>query len=335
MTKQVVFVSIKERFRLNTPLSQKQTYHIVLDLKGHHMPYSVGDCIGIYPTNDPIVVNSLLKILEASGDETVRDKTGQTLSLYSFLSEKANLGNKKFLDLLDQKIKMSSQQIVDQLSPLLPRFYSIASSHNHSPGEIHLTVAVTEFESEGQKKLGACSDFLCHRTPLQTPIIPVFHHPAREFTLSEESFSKPIIMIGPGTGIAPFRGFMQERALKAPHQKNWLFFGERHRKNDFYYESYWSELVRKGHLRLDTAFSRDQEHKIYVQHKMQEYAKEFWQWLEAGAYLFVCGDATRMAKDVEATLLQIAHTQGDMSLEKAKEFVRDLRKKKRYLRDVY
>lgn len=299
------------------------------------MPYSVGDCIGIYPTNDPQVVSSLLTIFEAKGDESVTDRNGEAHSFHSFLSQKANLGSKKLLDLLEQKIKLPPQQVVDILSPLLPRYYSIASSQNHSPDEVHLTVAVTAFESEGQKRLGACSDFLCHRTPLQTPIIPLFHHPARDFTLSEESFSKPIIMIGPGTGIAPFRGFMQERVLKAPSQKNWLFFGERHQKNDFYYESYWQELVQKGFLKLTTAFSRDQEEKIYVQHKMLEHAKEFWQWLQEGAFLFVCGDASRMAKDVEATLLQIAQTEGHLPLDQAKEFVKNLRKQKRYLRDVY
>jgi sulfite reductase (NADPH) flavoprotein alpha-component len=349
-----IFVSIKERVRLN-PTSSKETYHLVLDLENHDFQYEVGDCIGIYPTNDRQAVERILNALQLTGNETIADRQGQLHTFQHFLTHRANLekvtkkvalscgldettSHESDVALLLEKapVKMQDlQPFVDALLPLMPRFYSIASSSKGVTKELHLTVALTAYEKEGEQKFGVCSRYICHMAPLNTPCVPIYLHKAKEFTLSQESHQKPIIMIGPGTGVAPFRGFLQERILssKAP---NWLFFGERNEKNDFYYKEFFQDLVKQGHLHLSTAFSRDQEEKLYVQHKMLENADQLWQWIHLkGAFIFVCGDASRMAKDVEAALLQIFQTHGKMDLQNAKEYLKTLRKDKRYLRDVY
>ena len=346
-----IFVPIKERVRLN-PNSLKETYHIVLDLSSQEMDYAVGDCVGIYPTNDAHVVARILSYLAATGDEKVCDREGNSHTLSFFLTHKANLAKvtKKLLGTLGLSTIATESEIaellahvsvtpplqlfVEGLLPLMPRFYSIASSKKEVGAEIHLTVALTQFEREGERRFGVCSRYLCHLAPLQVACVPIYLQKTRDFTLNEQTFQKPIIMIGPGTGIAPFRGFLQER-LKTTEAPNWLFFGERNHGSDFYYKDFLHQLVEKNKLQLSSAFSRDQEHKIYVQHKMLEHAKELWQWLENGAYLYVCGDASRMAKDVEATLLTIFQKEGAMDLLGAKEHLKHLRKEKRYLRDVY
>lgn len=335
MEKELLHVAIKERQLLNRPGSDKQTYHIVLEAP---IDYQVGDCIGIYPPNDPEDVSTLLKVINATGDEIIIDRDGNKHQLRQFLETKANLCrvSKKLLPSCEEmnvaqalsahpEIQLSAQELCDHLSPLLPRFYSIASSKHVVGNEIHLTVSVT----------GLCSSFLCHRAPFHEPILPIFLQKAHTFTLSEQSHHYPVIMIGPGTGIAPFRGFMQERLIKSKCSQNWLFFGERNRALDFYYEEYWSSLIETQKLRLSTAFSRDQNEKIYVQHRMLEHASELWQWIQQGAYLFVCGDASRMAKEVDATLHQLVQEQGKMSEMDARTYIKALRKEGRYLRDVY
>ncbi len=347
-----LLVSIKERVRLNDPASEKKTYHLSLDTSGHDFHYEVGDCIGIYPTNDSGLVSKLLNALQMTGEEQIVTRSGTSVSLGSFLSTQANLErvNKKFLrllgenesdeielvDLLEKKMqKCSPQDLVSHLSPLMPRFYSIASSQKEVGKEIHLTVALTQYEKQGQMRYGCCSHFLCQTAPIGVPVVPIYLQKAKDFSLTEESFSHPIIMIGPGTGVAPFRGFMQERMRRGANKKNWLFFGERYSQFDFYYKDFWQKLVELGILRLDTAFSRDQIEKVYVQHLMLKHAKDFWQWMEEGAYIYVCGDASRMAKDVENTLLKIIEVEGQMPALAAREFLKTLRKEKRYLRDVY
>ena len=317
MQKQLFSASIKERYRLN-PGSEKETYHLVIDLAGSGIQYSVGDCLGIYPENHPDSIQQVIKQWNATGEEIIEDREGKSHTLHAFLKQHANLAR-----IPDSQDMFS---LCKKVPPLLPRFYSIASSMRVVGQEAHLTVGLIE---------GICSDFLCHRAPLGKPHVSIFHHPARNFSLPEESCNKPIIMIGPGTGIAPFRGFLQERINANASPKNWLFFGERHSLTDYYYQNDLEDLSKQGQLILDCAFSRDQAEKIYVQHKMLAKAQQFWEWLEEGAYLFVCGNASHMAKDVEKTLQSIIEIQGGHTPESAKTYIKDLKKSNRYQRDVY
>jgi sulfite reductase (NADPH) flavoprotein alpha-component len=233
-----------------------------------------------------------------------------------------------------QDVEAPLQELCAQFGPLLPRFYSAASSLTTFKKEVHLTVALFTFTHLEELRYGVGSHFLCHLAKPNETIIPVYVQPAHHFTLPSDP-TTPIIMVGPGTGIAPFRAFLQERNSTHAQGKNWLFFGERNRATDFFYQTELEKFRAEGKLRLDLAFSRDQPEKIYVQHKMLENAKDLWRWLEEGAYFYVCGDAHRMAKDVEQTLQQIARIQGAMSEEAAKAYVKSLRTQKRYLADVY
>ncbi len=233
------------------------------------------------------------------------------------------------------EVHFKPQELVDLLMPLLPRFYSISSSQKYVGEEIHLTVTPLEYELNGHQRRGVCTHYLCHLVDLQDPVVPIFIQPSHGFHLPED-LEASLIMIGPGTGVAPFRAFLQERLLHyQSNAKHWLFFGEWNRAYHFFYEEEWAYFGTKGHLRLDLAFSRDQDYKIYVQHKMQEWGKELYHWLEEGAYLYVCGDARRMAKDVEAVLHMIIQEQGSKDILAAKEYLKHLRQQKRYLRDVY
>lgn len=235
----------------------------------------------------------------------------------------------------NEEVIFDLQEFADLLMPLLPRFYSIASSQKFVGEEVHLAIAPFEYESNGHKRRGVCTHYLCQLVELHDPVVPVFVQSSHGFSLPQDSHV-PLIMIGPGTGIAPFRAFLQERILHHESKgKHWLFFGEWNRAYDFFYEEDWQELSQKGHLRLDLAFSRDQEHKIYVQHKMWEKGEELFQWLEEGAYLYICGDAQRMAKDVEAVLQAVVQEFGRKEAQAAKEYIKHLRQQKRYLRDVY
>jgi sulfite reductase (NADPH) flavoprotein alpha-component len=309
---------IKERYCLN-PGSDKKTYHLIIDLEGSEISYAVGDCLGIFPQNDPSAVNALLDLVAVTGDTEIKDRHGAQHRLQEFFTSYANLS----------RIPQGPLSVADfckKLSPLLPRFYSIASSQKVVGQEAHLTVGLVD---------GVCSPFLCERAPLNEPILPVFHQTSRHFSLSPESFHKPIMMIGPGTGIAPFRGFIQERISQKTSHKNWLFFGERTRRHDFYYQRDWEPLISAGQLDLDCAFSRDQEEKIYVQHRMLEKSGEIWKWLSEGAYLFVCGDASHMAKDVDKALHMIVEREGQYSPLEAKAYIKNLKHENRYQRDVY
>ena len=226
------------------------------------------------------------------------------------------------------------QEICHLLMPMLPRFYSIASSMKVVGDEVHLTVAHLSYVSNGHLRQGVCTHYLCHLMPMHEPLVPVFIQPSHGFSLPRDPHA-PLIMVGPGTGIAPFRGFMQERAALKSSAQHWLFFGERHRAFEYFYEDYWQDLQAQGLLKMDLAFSRDQEHKVYVQHKMLEQAADLFQWLERGAYLYVCGDAHRMAKDVDAALHQIICQEAKCDENGAKLYVKNLKAQKRYLRDVY
>jgi sulfite reductase (NADPH) flavoprotein alpha-component len=231
-------------------------------------------------------------------------------------------------------IKFSPAEFVGLLRKLPPRLYSISSSPKAHPDEVHLTVAAVRYETHGRQRKGVCSIFLADRGDAGTAV-PVFIQTSHGFRLPQDS-DRPIIMIGPGTGIAPFRAFLEERRAIGATGKNWLFFGDQCRAYDFLYREELEAMLAEGTLaRLDAAFSRDQEEKIYVQYRMRESASELWAWLETGAHVYVCGDAQRMARDVDAALHEIIQNAGGKTPEQAVEYVQKLRTEKRYQRDVY
>jgi sulfite reductase (NADPH) flavoprotein alpha-component len=262
--------------------------------------------------------------------------------LLSLLAEDGHEKLKTYLEghelwdaLLDNsEVEFPIQDLCNLLMPLLPRLYSISSSMSVVGEEVHLTVGVLKYSSNGHQRVGVCTHFLCDLMPMHEAVVPVYIQKHHGFTLPPQS-EAPIIMIGPGTGVAPFRAFLQERVVHNAQGKNWLFFGECNQATDYYYEQYWKELEKEGKLRLTTAFSRDQEEKIYVQHRMLAQGADFYKWIEQGAYIYVCGDASRMAKDVEATLHEIIRVHGNKDEAEAKALVKKLRTEKRYLRDVY
>lgn len=234
----------------------------------------------------------------------------------------------------NQEVSFAPEELCKLLMPMLPRFYSIASSMAAVGDEVHLTVAELSYTTNGHLRRGVCTHYLCQLAPMHENSVPIYIQPSHGFTLPPDPHA-PMIMVGPGTGVAPFRAFMQERAALGAPGLNWLFFGERHRASEFFYEDDWQRFVDAGKLRLDTAFSRDQEHKIYVQHRLLEHGADIYSLLEQGAYFYVCGDAHRMAKDVDTALHQIIEQHGSHSEQAAKEYVKALRSEKRYLRDVY
>ncbi len=336
------FVSITKRQCLTGEESEKETFHLELDLSNCGINYAVGDCVAIYPKNDPHLVQQILDNFPDDPDTIVKEE----ITFRDFLLNEANLirAPRKLMEAAGKKgeyltdllpCPLSAKEFCSYLAPIIPRFYSIASSMSEVGKSAHLTVTINKNPPGFPNLFGTCSHYLCHRAPLNEPVIKLYHHPSRTFGLPQEAKEKPIIMVGPGTGIAPFRGFMQERQLQGASAKNWLFFGEQREKSDFYYKEDWDQFQQKGLLQLDTAFSRDSTQKIYVQHKMLEKGAELWKWLQEGAYLFVCGDASKMAKDVEAALQKIIETEGKMSTDDAKGYLKTLKKEKRYLRDVY
>lgn len=226
------------------------------------------------------------------------------------------------------------EKFCENLSPLLPRFYSIASSQLAHPYRLELTVVLVEYKKNNHIQYGTGSHFLCNLAKLEETKLAAYIQPTTDFTLPEDP-TVSMIMVGPGTGVAPFRGFMQERLLKGHTGKNWLFFGERNRKYDFFYQDFWEHLVSIKKLNLDLAFSRDQEDKVYVQHKLFMQAQEIWHWLQKGAYFYLCGDAKQMSKDVEKILEQIICNQGQMSQKEALSYFKALKKQKRYVKEVY
>lgn len=246
------------------------------------------------------------------------------------------LANREFVDLLEEfrSVRFSAQEFVGLLRRLMPRLYSIASSPVVFPEEVHLTVAVVRYSTNERERVGVCSTYLAERLVLNEKVVPVFVA-SSHFGLPEDQ-SADVIMIGPGTGIAPFRAFIQERTARKSPGRNWLFFGDQHRQTDYLYGEEFEEYRATGVLsRLDLAFSRDQKEKIYVQDRMVEQGAELWEWLKSGSLLYVCGDAKRMAKDVDAALQGIVAKHGGMSPSEAADYVKAMRKEKRYQRDVY
>jgi sulfite reductase (NADPH) flavoprotein alpha-component len=353
--------------------SEKETRHYEFSLAGSGMQYEPGDSMGIFAKNNPKLVEEILEALHLSGGETVTTKEGETFTLREGLLEHFQITqpSKQFLELMAERsatraelkemlaperkrdldnylwgleiidflldnpsLGLTVEEFVRTLRKLQPRLYSIASSLKTHPEEVHLMLASVRYESHGRKREGVATTYLADRVEVGSEV-PMFVHVAKGFRLPEDP-STPIIMIGPGTGLAPFRAYLEERKARGASGKNWLFFGEQRRNCDFFYKEQLEELQKEGVLtRFDAAFSRDQPHKIYVQHRMLENSKDIFDWLESGAQFFVCGDAARMAKDVDVALHQIVEKHGGKTPGQAAEYVEALRKEKRYKRDVY
>ncbi|MGM0903737.1 MAG: sulfite reductase subunit alpha [Bacillota bacterium] len=362
-----------ENFNLNTAGSNKETRHIVLSLAGSGLSYEPGDCLGIVPENDPELVATIINEMNWDGESNVTiNKQGESLPLKDALTThfEITLLNKKvvqqaaemtdnediqklvlvenvqllkdymdgrdFLDLLRDfgPWNVPAQKLVSLLRKMPPRLYSIASSLTANPDEVHLTIGAVRYSAHGRERKGVCSVLCSERLPIGETL-PVFVQKNKHFNLPE-SADTDIIMVGPGTGIAPFRAFIQERAAQKASGRAWLFFGDQHAATDFLYQDEFETYQKDGALaKLDTAFSRDTEQKVYVQHKISENGKELFEWLENGAYFYVCGDKQYMAKDVHNTLLEIFEKEGNMTPEQAEAYLNDLQKQKRYQRDVY
>ncbi|GAB1490158.1 hypothetical protein MASR2M8_26170 [Opitutaceae bacterium] len=250
---------------------------------------------------------------------------------------KTYLDEREYVDILAEypSGRLTPQEFVDHLRKLMPRLYSIASSPKPHPHHVHLTVAIVRYQTNGRDRVGVCSTFMADRVEVGVTPVPTFVSQSH-FGLPEDHATRDVIMVGPGTGIAPFRAFVQERVATGATGRNWVFFGDQKKATDFLYEEEWDDYVAKGQVtRLDLAWSRDQATKIYVQDKMRANAAELWAWIQGGAYFYVCGDAKRMAKDVDQALHDIIAEQGGMPIDKAVEFVKQLKKDKRYQRDVY
>lgn len=279
---------------------------------------------------------ALQAFLERAGYAAERERLDRLMDPARSEELKAFLAEREFVDLLEEfpSARFSAQEFCDLPRKLIPRLYSIASSPVLYPEEVHLTVAVVRYRTNERDRIGVASTFLADRCPAGEAQLPVYIAPSH-FGLPEDP-ETDVIMVGPGTGIAPFRAFLQERQAKGGKGRNWLFFGDQHRATDYLYGEELEAWKADGVLeRLDLAFSRDQEHKIYVQDRMREQAAELWGWLEGGACFYVCGDASRMARDVDQALLDVIAGQGGMEERAAKDVVRQMRKEKRYQRDVY
>ena len=340
---------------LNASGSAKQVNHVEFDLSaaGSALAYEAGDALGVIPHNDPELVSAVLTALGADGEEAVSTPAGE-LPLRRALTEHFDLGKPPApllealslpsdaaapLDLLDALLAApaslpSVTKLVTLLRKLSPRLYSISSSPKAHPGQVHLTVGAVRYEHGGRTRKGVCSTFLAERSQTHGTV-GVFVHSNKAFRPPADP-AVPMIMVGPGTGIAPFRAFLAERSATHAPGRNWLFFGDQKAATDFLYADELHALRAAGVLtRLDLAFSRDQKEKIYVQHRMTEHAEELFAWLEAGAHFYVCGDASRMAKDVDAALHQVIETAGKKSAAEAAAYVQALKTTKRYQRDVY
>lgn len=348
--------------------SEKDVRHVEIDLGDSGLRYQPGDALGVWYQNDPALVNELAELLWLKGDEPV-SVDGKTLPLAEALTwhfeltvNTANIvenyatltRSETLLPLVGDKAQLQhyaattpivdmvrfspaqldAQALIDLLRPLTPRLYSIASSQAETENEVHVTVGVVRYDIEGRARAGGASSFLADRVE-EDGEVRVFIEHNDNFRLPANP-QTPVIMIGPGTGIAPFRAFMQQRAAEGAEGKNWLFFGNPHFTEDFLYQVEWQSYVKEGVLsRIDLAWSRDQQQKVYVQDKLREQGAELWRWINDGAHIYVCGDANRMAKDVERTLLEVIAEFGAMDAEAADEFLSELRVERRYQRDVY
>lgn len=348
--------------------SEKDVRHIEIDLADSGLRYQPGDALGVWYQNDPALVKELVELLWLKGDEPVT-VDGKTLplaealewhfeltvntanivenyatltrseTLLPLVGDKAQLQHYAATTPIVDMVRFSPAQLdadalIGLLRPLTPRLYSIASSQAEVESEVHITVGAVRYDIEGRARAGGASSFLADRVE-EDGEVRVFIEHNDNFRLPANP-QTPVIMIGPGTGIAPFRAFMQQRAADGAEGKNWLFFGNPHFTEDFLYQVEWQRYVKEGVLsRIDLAWSRDQQQKVYVQDKLREQGAELWRWINDGAHIYVCGDANRMAKDVEQTLLEVIAEFGAMDAEAADEFLSELRVERRYQRDVY
>ncbi len=342
--------------------SDKDVRHIEFDLSGSGLHYQAGDALGVYFSNDVDLVNEILSAVSLSGDEQVNGQTIRqaliddfeiTQNTPHFVREYAKLANHDDLNAQIGEdinafvannpivsivqafpVALTAEQLLSLLRPITPRLYSISSSPAEVGEEVHVTVGVLRYEHDGKTRSGGASSYLAERVAEdETVRVFVEHNP--NFRLPENP-DTPIIMIGAGTGVAPFRAFVQERAANEATGKNWLIFGNPHFTEDFLYQTEWQTFAKDGYLHNYTfAWSRDGAEKVYVQHKIRENATEIWQWLQQGAHIYVCGDASKMAKDVEHALLDVIAQQGGLNADDADEYLDNLRQEKRYQRDVY
>jgi sulfite reductase (NADPH) flavoprotein alpha-component len=358
--------------RLNSAKSDKDTRHIVLSLNGSGLSYAPGDALGVVPANAP---EAVARVLEATGLDGTTPATlsdGSTLPLAEALTRRLAIGKlgqptvikfqekagsatlgrlldpenvqelnaylwgRELIDLLVEYpgIVKTAEELISLLPRLMPRLYSISSSQRAHPNEVHITVGVVRYESHGRSRKGVASGFLADQGG-EDGSVPIYVHRNPRFRLPEDP-DRPIVMIGPGTGVAPFRAFLEERRALGAKGKTWLFFGERRAANDFLYRRELEGFLKDGTLtRLETAFSRDWAEKVYVQHRMLEFGEELWRWIVDGAHLYVCGDASRMARDVHRALQTIIVQHGRLSEAKAKLELQSLAAEGRYARDVY
>ncbi|MDE1167151.1 MAG: bifunctional nitrate reductase/sulfite reductase flavoprotein subunit alpha [Pseudomonas sp.] len=363
-------VRLKHNRLLNGEGAEKETRQIVFDLSDTGLHYEAGDALGVWPSNCLTLVEELLAELGLDSGQHVslmgHGEMALAVALHKHLeitrisadwlafvaqrsgSErlkrllepthkaelKAWLWGRQLLDLVDEfPVRLTVEELLGLLKPLQPRLYSISSSARVTPNEVHLTISTVRYRHNDRARSGVCSAFLADRAA--NHLVPIFVHKSAHFRVPQNP-QAPMIMVGPGTGVAPFRAFLQERQALAASGPNWLLFGEQRQACDFYYREQLNSWQASGHLqRLDTAFSRDQADKIYVQQRMLEHGAQLWAWLEQGAYFYVCGDASRMAKDVDAALKAIVSEHGGLDAEAAEAYVARLSRDKRYLRDVY
>jgi len=364
---------VLENINLNGRGSNKETRHLELSLEGSGLTFEPGDSLGIYPENDPALVDMLLEELKWDPEENVTvNKQGDvrplrealishfeiTVLTKPLLEQSAQLSNNEDLrELLspgnEEKVKaylegrdlldlvrdfgpwdVSAQEFISILRKIPARLYSIASSLSANPDEVHLTIGAVRYDAHGRERKGVCS-ILCAERLQPGDTLPVYIQHNPNFKLPKNP-DTPIIMVGPGTGVAPFRSFMQEREETGAKGKSWLFFGDQHFVTDFLYQTEWQKWLKDGVLtKMDVAFSRDTDEKVYVQHRMLEHSKELFEWLQEGATVYICGDEKNMAHDVHNTLIEIIEKEGGMSREKAEDYLAGMQQQKRYQRDVY
>jgi sulfite reductase (NADPH) flavoprotein alpha-component len=355
------------RTRLNGPGSNKETFHVEIDLSESGLEYAVGDSLGIFPQNDPALADAIIAAIEVPPDfpiagEPIREVLIERMSLgtapdalFQFISyltggerkKKAQAlargedpdGDAGHLDVLAafQKfpgVRPDPEALIEVLEPLQPRLYSISSSPKTNPGRVSLTVDSVRYNALGRERLGVASTFLGGRMPASGEVL-VYVQKAHDFALPP-SAETPIIMVGPGTGVAPFRAFLHERMAADAAGQSWLFFGHQHEAHDFFYADEWAKMRQKGVLTtLSTAWSRDSAQRTYVQQRIRENGNELFQWLERGAHFYVCGDAKKMARDVEDAVRDVVIAHGAVSAEAAAEYVARLKASQRYQTDVY